>query len=287
MSIDLNACIGCGACVTACQAENNIPVVGKDQVRRSREMHWIRIDRYFKFKPAAGAAGAHGKVARWDPNAVESVALQPVACHHCETAPCEQVCPVAATVHDTDGLNVMVYNRCIGTRYCSNNCPYKVRRFNYFDYQVREPVRDGHGAMHVGMEYYLRGQSDTTPLKRLQHNPEVTVRSRGVMEKCTYCIQRLSAAKIKAKNQWVRDNALGKAGAAALLIPDTDVVPACAQACPARAIAFGDLKNPASAVVREHSRDRSYSMLEELNTKPRTRYLAKVRNPNERLSARS
>ena len=269
MSIDLNTCTGCSACVVACQAENNIPIVGKDQVKRGRELHWIRIDRYFKGT---------------DPETPDALALQPVACMHCENAPCEQVCPVAATVHDKDGLNVMIYNRCIGTRYCSNNCPYKVRRFNFFDFHRRGPLREQPGRLlQVEPDYYLKEQAGADPLQRMQFNPEVTVRVRGVMEKCTYCIQRISAAKIEAKNEWVRTPPEQRPRR--VTVPDGSLVPACAQACPAEAIVFGDLNDPRSRVAAMHKEPRAYELLEELNTKPRTRYLAKLRNPAPALAA--
>ncbi len=260
LSVDLTTCTGCSECVVACQAENNIPVVGKDQVIRGREMSWIRVDRYFKGGTASNP---------------EQVVTQPVCCLHCENAPCEQVCPVAATVHDHDGLNVMVYNRCIGTRYCSNNCPYKVRRFNWFDYQRREPVREQEGLFAVKPSYYTSdGPSD---FRRMQFNPEVTVRSRGVMEKCSLCAQRIAQAKIKYKNEWAR--AGGGATGKDWSIPDGAVRCACEEACSTGAIVFGDLNDPDSKVAKMFTNPRTYDLLAELNTKNRVKYMALVTNP--------
>ncbi len=269
MSIDLNACTGCNACVIACQAENNISIVGKEQVIRGREMHWMRIDRYYKGTSEANPSG---------------FMMAPVNCMQCENAPCEQVCPVAATTHDTQGLNVMVYNRCIGTRYCSNNCPYKVRKFNYFDWWGRGPLREQPGMLlQVEPDYYMKGQAKADPLRQMGMNPEVTVRMRGIMEKCTYCIQRIMRARIDAKNQWVRDNAVNpddpNVKDRRVPVPDGSFTTACASACPAKAIVFGDLNDKSSQVHKLHRHQRCYEMLEELNTKPRTKYLAKIRNP--------
>jgi molybdopterin-containing oxidoreductase family iron-sulfur binding subunit len=230
MSIDMNSCTGCNACIVSCYAENNIAVVGKQQVRIGRNMQWLRIDTYFEGDLAAPRAH-----------------FQPMTCQHCENAPCEQVCPVGATVHTPEGINTMVYNRCVGTRYCSNNCPYKVRRFNFLLYSDYE-----------------------TESLKLSRNPDVSVRSRGVMEKCSYCLQRITSARIEAdkENRPIRDG---------------EVVTACQQACPAKAIVFGNMNDPASKVTKLHAMERTYQVIADQNTRPRTRYVAEVLNLNSEL----
>ena len=270
MSVDLNVCTGCSACVIACQAENNIPIVGKLQVTHGRAMHWMRIDRYY-----ASEKNFNQDRGQWPEN--PEMVHEPIMCQHCENAPCETVCPVNATVHSEDGLNVMAYNRCIGTRYCSNNCPFKVRRFNYFDFNQR-PVgkKKIAGAFGLYQEYLgpltEKGAPDTI---KLQKNPNVTVRMRGVMEKCTYCVQRIEEAKIAAH---VHAGASDKT-----LIPRDSFTSACAQACPTEAIVFGDIADPESRVSKLKAQDRNYRLLEYLNVRTRTSYLARLRNPNPKM----
>jgi MoCo/4Fe-4S cofactor protein with predicted Tat translocation signal len=270
MTVDLNVCTGCSACILACQSENNIPIVGKLQVGHGRSMHWLRLDRYY-----ASAKPFNQDKGEWpeDPEIVH----EPMMCQHCENAPCETVCPVNATVHSEDGLNVMAYNRCIGTRYCANNCPFKVRRFNYFDYNQR-PIGKKRiaGAFNVYREYFgpltKKGAPDTT---KLQKNPNVTVRMRGVMEKCTFCVQRIEEAKISAHV---------RAGESSnTLIPRDSFTTACAQACPTEAIVFGDIKDPESRVSKMKAQDRNYQLLKYLNVNTRTSYLARIRNPNPKM----
>jgi MoCo/4Fe-4S cofactor protein with predicted Tat translocation signal len=297
MSIDLTACVGCSTCVMACQSENNIPIVGKDLVSRGREMHWMRIDRYYAGNPAKEKpldtfkTDDQQQFEEWIDDV--QVVTQPMLCQHCESAPCENVCPVNATVHDQEGLNLMVYNRCVGTRYCSNNCPYKVRRFNYLDFNKR-PLKDLKGPFYPpsfangAFGKWLKDPTDPTAGMRnddewdliaMIKNPDVTVRMRGVMEKCTFCVQRIQQAEIAQKVK-ARDSG-------DILVPDgaeskepTALKTACQQACPAGAIVFGNIADPNSKVSKLKAQQRNYSVLNFLLTKPRTTYLARLRNPN-------
>ncbi len=297
MAVDLATCVGCSTCVMACQSENNVPIVGKDLVARGREMNWIRLDRYYSTDPArrkpleAFKQDSEQQFEEWIDDV--QVVTQPMFCQHCEAAPCENVCPVNATVHDQEGLNLMVYNRCVGTRYCSNNCPYKVRRFNFLDYNKRS-LKELKGPrypteLHNGaLTKWLKDPTDPTAgmrrddewdLIKMVKNPDVTVRMRGVMEKCTFCVQRIEQAKIAQKV---------KAGASGdVIVPDganskepTALKTACQQACPAGAIVFGNIADPDSRVSKLKAQQRNYSVLDFLLTKPRTTYLAKLRNPN-------
>ncbi len=297
MAVDLNSCVGCGTCVVACQSENNIPIVGKDLVARGREMHWMRIDRYYSADPKKRTWGLSFKSQTFKPDETQQfdewiddvqAVNQPMLCQHCEAAPCESVCPVNATVHDHEGLNVMVYNRCVGTRYCSNNCPYKVRRYNYLDYNKR-PLKELKGPFYAppflhatdgewdlkrwwrDHESGMRSQDEWDLIKMIK-NPDVTVRMRGVMEKCTFCVQRIESAKIAQKVK------AGESGD--VVVPDGTIKTACEQACPAGAIVFGNVADENSRVSKLKAQQRDYSVLDFLLTKPRTTYLAKVRNPN-------
>ena len=262
MVVDLNTCIGCGSCVVACNAENNVPVVGKDQVIRSREMHWMRIDRYYT-----------GEVENPD------VVFQPMMCQHCDNAPCENVCPVAATNHSSEGLNQMAYNRCIGTRYCANNCPYKVRRFNLYDYQQADSFDKKYGTDN-NMPLSKTTLDMHEPLARMVLNPDVTVRSRGVMEKCSFCVQRLQAGKLEAKkaNRVLTGLVLDKDGT---VNEYGDIHTACQTACPTNAITFGDRNNKEAEVTKKFYDDRAFGVIEEIHTMPNVLYLTQVRNREE------
>ena len=261
MSIDLGSCNGCSACVTACHIENNVPVVGKDEVHRHRDMHWMRIDRYYSSEiksindtetieeKGLGVIGAYADMENPEDN--PQTVHMPMMCQHCNHAPCETVCPVAATTHSNEGLNQMTYNRCIGTRYCANNCPYKVRRFNWFNYQAYKKFK------HINVSQQEYG--------RMVLNPDVTVRSRGVMEKCSLCVQRIQSGKLEAKK-------------ASTPVPDGSIQTACAEACPANAITFGDLNDKKSVVTQLSSDNRAYGALEEIGVQPNIYYQTIVRN---------
>jgi molybdopterin-containing oxidoreductase family iron-sulfur binding subunit len=258
MSIDLTSCIGCGACVTACHSENNVPVVGKDEVRRGRDMHWMRIDRYYSSDMSLekGEKEGMGVIETYREMEVPeyenpSTVFMPMMCQHCNHAPCETVCPVAATTHSNEGLNQMTYNRCIGTRYCANNCPFKVRRFNWFNYKAYDKFAE------------INPSQDA--MARMVLNPDVTVRSRGVMEKCSMCVQRIQAGKLDAKMKGTP-------------VQDGEIVTACAEACPTHAISFGDLNDENSKVRAEEEDKRSYHALDEIGVRPNVSYKVKVRN---------
>jgi molybdopterin-containing oxidoreductase family iron-sulfur binding subunit len=269
MAVDMNACTGCGSCVVSCSAENNVPVVGRKEVLNSREMHWIRIDRYYSFKDKDGKAltreaGLAGNMLKGkDEGLIDEttnfenvkVAFQPMMCQHCGHAPCETVCPVLATVHSSEGLNHMAYNRCVGTRYCANNCPYKVRRFNWFKYRENDKF-----------DFYMNND-----LGRMVINPDVTVRSRGVMEKCSFCIQRVQAGKLQAKVEGRN-------------LKDGDVKTACQQSCPSNAIIFGDINDSNSEIAKLFKNERSYVLLEEYNVQPSVSYMTKIRNVDETIA---
>lgn len=299
MAIDLNSCTGCTSCLVACQSENNIPIVGKDQVRKGREMHWIRMDRYFATDLNSDSS-FHGR--EWEPKAWEEdfmddpeMVVQPVGCQHCQAAPCETVCPVNATVHSSDGLNVMVYNRCIGTRYCANNCPFKARRFNFFDYSKRNPLAESKFGLESNLYDGPFGEKHDTELSKLQKNPNVSVRMRGVIEKCTYCVQRIEAARIETAAQGRKAAAL-KSGAydeniqlakEDLRVKDLAIRTACQVACPADAIMFGNVADEKSTVSLWKNNRRNYEMLGYLGVVARTTYLARIKNPNPALLASS
>lgn len=302
MVIDLNKCTGCTSCLVACQSENNIPIVGKEQVIRGREMHWIRMDRYFATDLDSDAAQNHREVEPdvWEEDNMDEPEMlqQPVACQHCEAAPCETVCPVNATVHTSDGLNSMAYNRCIGTRYCANNCPFKVRRFNFFDYNKRNPLVENSflGIKHNNLYSGPFGERQDTELSKLQKNPNVSVRMRGVIEKCTYCVQRIESGRIEARSQGRRNKRLATGHADEnLKIEDADIAigkdaikTACQEACPADAIIFGNVAEPSQDTIKTWKKNtRSYELLGYLSVRARTTYLARIKNPNPVLLAAS